>query len=136
LVVVTGKPREDTLRFNSPNLPRHLLVFLGQKDGGYRFLFRNEKAIPCVNCCGMTDPYAGMSIKKGRLTINEYCASNWKSISEHRFRYAPKLHEWLLDTVVTETYAFHYEHYELDTTTRRDFGKVSLKTFVMYKDQD
>jgi hypothetical protein len=136
LAVMTGKPKEDSLRFSSHNLQRHLLIFLGQEDGGFRFIFRNEKAIPCINCCGMTDPYAGISIKEGQLTIKEYCASNWKSISEHRFRYASKLDDWLLDTVVTESYAFNYENYELDTTTKKDFGPVSLRTFVMYKDQD
>jgi hypothetical protein len=136
LVLVTGLPKEDSLQFSKHTLPRHLLVFSGRENGDYAFAFRNEKAIPCIGCCGMTDPYAGMSIRKGQLIINEYCASNWKSISEHRFRYAPKLHDWLLDTVVTETFAFHYEHYELDTTTKKDFGNVSLKTFVMYKDED
>lgn len=135
-VVVTGTSKEDSLQFSSHNLPRHLLVFLGRGNGDYDFLFRNEKAIPCINCCGMTDPYAGMSIKKGQLIINEYCASNWKSISEHRFRYVPNLHDWLLDTVVTEAYAFDYEHYGLDTMTKKDFGHVSLKAFVMYKDED
>lgn len=138
LVLVTGIIKEDSLRYeNGKNqLPRHLLVFLGQKDSRYKFSFRNTKIVPCINCCGMTDPYNGMSIKKGQITINEYCASNWKSISEYRFRYSSKLNDWLLDTVVNESYAFDHDYYELDTTTKKDFGIISLRTHVMYDDDE
>ncbi len=136
LVVVTGILKEDSLRYKNGDLPRHLLIFLGQKNNQYKFSFRNEKVIPCIGCCGMTDPYGGMSVKKGQIVINEYCASNWKSISEYRFLYNPKLNDWLLDTIISESYAFDHEYYNLDTTTKKDFGKVSIKTFVMYKDDE
>jgi hypothetical protein len=136
LAVVTGEAKEDSLRFSDYDMPRHLLVFLGEVNGNYRFAFRNTKAIPCINCCGMSDPYGGFTVAKGTLVINEYCASNWKNISEYRFHYKPRLNDWLLDTVVTESYSFNYENYALDTTTKKNFGKVSLKTFVMYKDDE
>jgi hypothetical protein len=136
LILVTGIIGEDSLRFSGIDLPRELLVFTGHGNNSYKFLFKNPKAIPCGNCCGMSDPYGGMTIKKGQIIINEYCASNWKSISEYRFRYNPKLADWLLDTVVTESYAFYYEHYSLDTTTKKDFGKKSLRRFIMYEDDE
>jgi hypothetical protein len=136
LILVTGIIGEDSLRFSGIDLPRELLIFTGQVNNIYKFLFKNPKAIPCGNCCGMSDPYGGMTIKKGQITINEYCASNWKSISEYRFRYNTKLADWLLDTVVTESYAFDHDYYNLDTTTQKDFGKKSLRRFIMYKDDE
>jgi hypothetical protein len=136
LLLVTGIIGEDSLRFSKIDLPRELLVFTGKDNKSYKFLFKNPKAIPCRNCCGMSDPYAGMAIKNGQIIINEYCASNWKSISEYRFRYNTKLADWLLDTVVHESYAFDHEYYNLDTTTQKDFGKKSLRRFVIYEDDE
>jgi hypothetical protein len=136
LILVTDVIGEDSLRFSGIDLPRDLLVFAGKSNKTYVFLFKNPKAIPCGNCCGMSDPYGGMTINKGQIIINEYCASNSKSISEYRFRYKSKLADWLLDTVVTESYAFDHYYYSLDTTTKKDFGKKSLRNFIMYKDEE
>lgn len=136
LVLVTGIIGEDSLRFSGIELTRELLVFAGQGNKIYKFLFKNSKAIPCGSCCGMTDPYVGMTVNKGQIIINEYCASNWKSISEYRFRYNPKAADWLLDTIVTESFAFNHDHYNLDTATQKNFGKKSLRTFIMYEDEE
>ncbi|WP_046367246.1 hypothetical protein [Flavihumibacter petaseus] len=138
LVLVTGLINEDSLRYESGpiNLPRHMLIFMGYKNNQYHFSFRNKKAIPCITCCGMSDPYCGMTVHKGWIVLQTYCGSNCKSLSEHRFRYYPKAKDWLLDSVISESYCFYYEQYELDTLTRKDFGKVSLKTFVLYEDEE
>lgn len=136
LILVTRMIGEDTIPFSRDYLFRELLVFSGQQNKSHKFLFKNARAIPCRTCCGMSDPYAGMKIKKGQIIINEYCGSNWKAVSEYRFRYNTNLADWLLDTIVRETYAFHYEHYKLDTTTQKDFGKKSLRTFEMYKEEE
>ena len=136
LILVTGIIGEDSLRFSGIDLPRELLVFAGQRNNSYKFLFKNPNAIPCGNCCGMSDPYGGMTVKLGQIIINEYCASNWKSISEYRFSYNTRLSDWLLDTVITESYAFDHKYYTLDTTTKKDFGEKSLRYFIMYKDEE
>jgi hypothetical protein len=136
LIIVSGLVNEDSLRFAGVDMPRELLLFIGLPNDRYQLACKNKKAIPCGGCCGMSDPYAGMSVKKGGFTINEYCASNWKSIAEYRFHYRPLLKDWLLDTVIRESYAFYYEYYEVDTTTQKDFGKKSIRKFVMYEDTD
>lgn len=114
---------EDSLRSSNAYLPRVLFIFAGQVNNGYEFIFRNSTAIPCANCCGMPDPYAGMDISKNRIVIQEYCSSNWKSLSEYRFRHRPKIADWLPDTVVKESFSFDHDNYSLDTITQKDFGK-------------
>ncbi|HEV8271684.1 MAG TPA: hypothetical protein VGQ04_10305, partial [Chitinophagaceae bacterium] len=52
LILVTGIIGEDSLRFSGIDLPRELLIFTGQVNNIYKFLFKNPKAIPCGNCCG------------------------------------------------------------------------------------
>lgn len=125
LVIITGLANEDSLRFSGRKLPRHLLVFLDQKD----FSFRNDNAISCNSCCGKTDPYAGHIATTGQFVIKENCQTNKKFRREYRFNYVAEMGDWLLDTIVTETSAFIDENYSLDTMTRKDFGKVALKSF-------
>lgn len=130
-VIVTAAINEDTLPRFRANTPRQLLVFQGRKGNSPQFLFKNPKAIPCGNCCGMTDPYAGLSVSKGRLVINEYCASNWKNLSEYRFRYNPAFNDMLLDTIISETYSFDFENYNLDTMTENEVGRTSIRDFAI-----
>lgn len=136
LVLVTRTVGEDTITFSRDYLLRELLVFSGQQDRSQKFLFKNTKALPCRTCCGMSDPYGGMTVKTGQIIVNEYCGSNLKAVSEYRFGYNGKRKDWLLDTIVTESYAFYYEQYRLDTTTQKDFGLKSLRTFSLYNDEE
>ena len=136
LVLVTRTIGEDTMPFSREYLSRELLVFSGKRDGFQKFLFKNTKALPCRTCCGMSDPYGGMTVKKGQIIVNEYCGSNTKQVSEYRFGYDVKKRDWLLDTIVTELYAFYYEQYRLDTTTQKDFGLKSLRNFSLYNDEE
>lgn len=136
LVLVTRTVGEDTISFSRDYLLRELLVFSGQQDRSQKFLFKNNNVIPCITCCGTTDPYGGLTVKKGKIIVNEYCGSNTKLVSEYRFGYDAKKRDWLLDTIVTESYAFYYEQYRLDTMTRKDFGLKSLRFFSLYEDDE
>jgi hypothetical protein len=145
LLLVTSTINEDSVRtygilndknfrFDSLPLKRQLLVFTGQKDGSYKLACKNLNAIPCLDCCGMTDPFGGVAIKYGQILITQYCASNCKGISEYRFKFLNAKNNWYLDKIIEESYCFDYEDYSLDTMTKKDFGKVSLKTFDINKD--
>jgi hypothetical protein len=129
LIIITGLANEDSLRLSGKRLPRHLLVFLDQKD----FTFQSTKAIPRINCCRAADPYAGFGGRDGEFIINENCISNKKVRSEYRFRYVSNINDWLLDTVVTESLTLQDENRMLDTMAKKDFGKLSLKTFDLGK---
>ncbi len=137
LVTVTAPANEDSLRFGlgRDDLSRHLLIFLRQKDN-FKLAVRNTKAIPSINFCDTIDSYAGHTTLTGIFIINKYCTNNLKSLSEYRFSYVPKLNDWLLDTIVTESYPFSDNKYVLDTVSKKVFGNVSLKTFIMNKDRE
>jgi hypothetical protein len=145
LVLVTSIINEDSVRtygilndknfrFDSLALKRQLLVFTGQRDGSYKLACKNLNAIPCLDCCGMTDPFGGIAIKNGQIRITQYCASNCKGISEYRFKFLSEKNNWYLDKIIEESYCFDYKDYALDTMTKKDFGKVSLKTFDINRD--
>ncbi len=124
---------DKNIRFDSLPLRRHLLVLTGQRDNSYKLELKNFNAIPCLDCCGMTDPFGGIAIKDGQIVITEYCASNCKGISEYRFKYLDFQKSWYLEKIIAESYCFNFQDYSLDTTTNQDFGKVSLKNFDINK---
>ncbi len=145
IILVTSIINEDSVRtygilnhknfrFDSLPLKRQLLVFSGQRHGSYKLARKNFNAIPCLDCCGMTDPFGGIAIKDRQIIITQYCASNCKGISEYRFKFLTEKNDWYLDKIIEESYCFDYEDYSLDTMTKKDFGRVSLKTFDINKD--
>ena len=133
-VRIYGLLNDKNFRFDSLPLKRQLLVFTGQRDGSYKLACKNLNAIPCLDCCGMTDPFGGIAIKGEQILITQYCASNCKGISEYRFKFLSEKNNWYLDKIIEESYCFDYKDYTLDTMTKKDFGKVSLKTFDINKD--
>lgn len=129
LLLVTSIINEDSIRYESTEFKRELLLLLGQNDGSYKLYCRNTNAIPCINCCGMTDPFGGISIMNGQIVILEYCASNCKAISEFSFKYSQLQKTWFLEKVIKEFYCFDYENYSRDTTMLKDFGKIAINKF-------
>ncbi|HEY6435033.1 MAG TPA: hypothetical protein VIY47_00460, partial [Ignavibacteriaceae bacterium] len=115
-----GIINDRNIRFDSLPLKRQLLVLTGQKDGSYKLELKNFDAIPCLDCCGMTDPFGGIAVKNGQIVITEYCASNCKGISEYRFKYLSFQKSWYLDKIIEESYCFDYQDYSLDTMTTKN----------------
>lgn len=134
-VSVYGIVNNKNFRFDSLPLKRRLLVFAGQKNGGFKLECKNENAIPCLDCCGMTDPFGGIAVNNGEIVITQYCASNCKGISEYRFRYQKANNNWYLDKVIVESYCFDFENYSLDSLPKKDFRKVSIKKFDINVDE-
>lgn len=125
---------DKNIQFNSPPFKRQLLVLTGQKGGSFKLECRNSNAIPCLDYCGMTDPFGGISIKNGQIIITEYCASNCKGISEFHFTYIPRTSNWHLDKIIEESYCFDFRDYSLDTVITKSLGKISINLFDISKD--
>lgn len=122
------------IRFDSIPMKRQLLLFTGEKDGSFTFRCRNWNAIPCRDCCGMTDPYGGIAIKNGTLMITEYCASNCKGITQFHFKYDSAKKNWFLALAIEESYCFNFQDYSLDTLTSKELGRISINKFDINKD--
>jgi hypothetical protein len=143
-LLVTGIIAEDSLNvdkiindrripFDSGKLKRQLLILTGQRDGSYKLGCRNLNAIPCLDCCGMTDPFGGISIKNGQITITEYCASNCKSVSEFSFNYSIQKKNWYLNKLVHESFCFDYQEYTCDTFQMKGNKKMPINKFDITK---
>jgi hypothetical protein len=122
------------LNFDSGALKRQLLLLIGEGKGLYHLACLNDNAIPCLTCCGMTDPYGCIRISDGQISIIQYCASNCKSVSDYRFKFSPTQKTWYLNTVVSESWCFEYEEFARDTMTKKNLGTIPLSGFDINKD--
>lgn len=136
LLLVTCFEKEDSLRFDPKTLKRQLFLFAGQIDNSYKLVAKNWNAIPCINCCGMGDPFGGISISKGEVSIIEYCASNCKSIDKYIFKYDKSKNNLFLDNQISESFCFDYQDYYRDTTNFIGNKKVSITAFDILKEDE
>lgn len=68
--------------------PRLLLVLWRTAAGGYQLACTARQAIRCRDCGGVYgDPFAGLDIAKGVLTIYHYGGSSWRWSLTDKFRY-------------------------------------------------
>jgi hypothetical protein len=133
LVTITAPINEDSVLSAHGDLSRDLLIFFRQDNDSFKLALKTTKAIPRFNWCDSADSFGGHTALTGRLIINKSCISELKSRSEYRFRYEQQLKDWLLDTIVIETFPFKNDKYVLDTFTKKDFGSISLKKFDIHK---
>ncbi|RYE24524.1 MAG: hypothetical protein EOP51_07070 [Sphingobacteriales bacterium] len=74
------KPGED-------EVPRILIVAFNT-GSGYRTVFKGDNLLLCKQCGGMFgDPYAGVYIDKGVLSISHYGGSSWRWSIDQKFRF-------------------------------------------------
>jgi len=86
LVVGAKNEAQDTTEAGPP--PRRLLVLLAVPGGGYRLAAASSQAVLCRGCGGVYgDPFAGIDIQKGVLTLDHYGGSNWRWNITGKFRW-------------------------------------------------
>lgn len=115
---------------------RPLLILTGQQDGSYRLAGRTDNAVYCIDCGGiMGDPFMNVVIKNGYFSIEHAGGSNWRWTRTVTFRYSAPDGEWYLHKDGGDN--FHASEPEKVTTkikTVKDFGKVALGEFDIYKE--
>ncbi|RXK61495.1 hypothetical protein ESA94_00300 [Lacibacter luteus] len=74
--------------FEMDEEPKRLLLILFQQKAGYKLAGKSENALMCRACGGMYgDPYNGIIINKGILSVTHYGGSNWRWFDIQKFRY-------------------------------------------------
>jgi hypothetical protein len=89
-IVLKSKKEEtfDPSINDSDSLPSRLLIILFKSDKGYRLAGKTDKLIMCSQCGGIFgDPFEGIEIVNGILTVNHYGGSAWRWSYTHKFRY-------------------------------------------------
>ena len=136
-LVVLNKPNEQkTSDVVDHPTKRPLLVFVGGAGGTFTLAARTDNAVYCVDCGGMMgDPFAGLTIKKGYFTVEHYGGSAQRWTRYVTFKYEPAGRTWLLHRDGSERFhATDPEHGTTAATTAKNFGRVLLTRFDIYKE--
>jgi hypothetical protein len=136
-LVVLHRPDEaKTSDVVSHPTKRPLLLFVGGAGGTYTLAARADNAVYCVDCGGiMGDPFMGLAIKRGYFTVEHYGGSAQRWTRYVTFRYEPASRTWLLHRDGSEHFhALDPEHGTTTATTAKNFGRVPLATFDIYKE--
>jgi hypothetical protein len=136
LVVLHSPDEQKTSDVIDHPTKRPLLVFVGGAGGTYTLAARSDNAVYCVDCGGiMGDPFMGLAIKKGYFTVEHYGGSAQRWTRYVTFRYDPAARTWLLHRDGHEHFhATDPEHGTTTATTAKDFGRVPLTKFDIYKE--
>ena len=117
---------------DDPELPRPLLILVRDKKGKLKLAKRSANAVACRNCGGvMGDPFQGITIGKGRFTVEHYGGSAWRWSANYTFAWSRRDQSWQL--VRVEQTSFHAsEPDKIETTVHtppKDFGLIDLTEF-------
>ena len=136
LVVLHRPDEHKTSNVVDHPTKRPLLVFVGGAGGTYTLAARSDNAVYCVDCGGMMgDPFTGLAIKKGYFTVEHYGGSAQRWTRYVTFRYDPAARTWLLHRDGHEHFhALDPEHGTTTAATAKDFGRVPLTQFDIYKE--
>jgi hypothetical protein len=136
LVVLHRPDEQKTSDVIDHPTKRPLLLFVGGAGGTYTLATRTDNAIYCVDCGGiMGDPFMGLAIKKGYFTVEHYGGSAQRWTRFVTFKYDPAARTWLLHRDGSEQFhALDPEHGTTTATTAKDFGRVPLTKFDIYKE--
>ncbi len=94
ILVVLKHRSEDK---GAEEAPRPVLVFINQRNRGYRLAARGDSAVMCKGCGGaMGDPFTGIAIKRGYFTLEHYGGSSWRWTHFITFKYNRARKNWFL----------------------------------------
>lgn len=127
--------REDAvlvLEPQDPEQPRPLLLLTRDANGALALAKRSDKAVYCRNCGGiMGDPFQGVTVEKGRFTIEHYGGSSWRWSFNLTFAWSRRDRSWQL--VRVESTSFHASDPDSEETTvhtpPKNFGLIDVTEF-------
>jgi hypothetical protein len=115
---------------------RPLLILVGQPDGTFKLVARNDNTVYCIDCGGMMgDPYQGITIKNGYFSVEHYGGSAWRWTRTITYKYSKVKNYWFLHKDGSESFhASEPEKVKSKTRTIKNFGKVAFDKFDIYKE--
>jgi hypothetical protein len=113
------------------NLPRPLLLFVGQPDKSFKLQARNNSVVLTADDGGVHgDPYGAIMIKKGYFSIEHYGGSAWRWTRIITFKYSNKENAWYLHR--DAGLSFHLDNPDKKEDIinhKEDFGKVLFEKY-------
>ena len=129
-LVVTERAKIDGEK--NPGDERLLLILIRGADGKLKIAGRNEKIVYCKSCGGVFgDPFAGVEVKRGSFTVNNYGGSNLRWSKSYRFNYSRRDKTWQLVLITEETFnALEPKKVKTKILTPKNFGKIDIADFT------
>ncbi len=85
VVIALKNKDEDTFAMDEE--PKRILLVMLRLKNGFKVIGKSENVLMCVNCGGVFgDPFNGIEITKGILTVNHYGGSAWRWSEVRKFR--------------------------------------------------
>jgi hypothetical protein len=128
-ILVSKFKNENKYAPDSDTSKRTLFIYIHRTKEQFDLVSKNENAIPQNGSCGMSDPYAGVSITDGSINVFQYCASNCKGVSKFSFRYVANKKNWILNKLVHESYCFDFRDYDCDSVLSKDLRHIAIDRF-------
>lgn len=131
VVMVLQRSAQDTLATEEDTEARPVLLLIGQGNGQYKQVARNDQLVYCADCGGiMGDPYSGITIKKGYFSIEHLGGSAWRWTRITTFKYSPTDSTWYLHRDGGDYYhSTEPEKAKRSVRTVKDFGRIAFQAF-------
>lgn len=85
--VVIALKHKDEDTFAMDEEPKRILLVMLRSKSGLKVIGKSENVLMCLNCGGVNgDPYNGITIIKGILSVNHYGGSAWRWLEVRKFR--------------------------------------------------
>lgn len=138
ILVLKKKGEEKTSDVIDHPEKRPLLILLGQADKSYKLAARSDNSVYCVDCGGMMgDPFTGITIKNGYFSVEHYGGSGQRWTRIVTFKYSPAEKNWFLFKDGGDRFhATAPEEVKTEVRTVKNFGKVSIQKFDIYKEEN
>jgi hypothetical protein len=131
LIIVLKSPEEDTSNNLDDPVNRPLLILLGQTDGTYKLVYRNNKVVFCNICGGMMgDPFNGITIRNGYFTVEHYGGSSWRWSDFITFKFNKDNKRFYLHREdLSNFHASNPDKIKTTIKTKKDFGIVDFEQY-------
>jgi hypothetical protein len=130
-VMILKSKQENTSESNL----RPLLLLLGNSRGSFDLIARNDSVVLCGNCGGIYgDPFQGVSISDGYLSVKHLVGSNWRWTRVISFKYDSELKDFVLYKDAGISYHISSPNKQSNIiTNKEDFGKLLFTQYSYNK---
>ncbi|MBO9631517.1 MAG: hypothetical protein J7578_00265 [Chitinophagaceae bacterium] len=145
IMVLMKKGEDEDIHANSPANPvkRPMLILLGQADGSYKQVARNDNAVLCFYCGGsghQENPFEQVVARNGFFSIEHSTGSRNEPVKHiTTFRYSPSDSTWLLHRdgwdLMKMDEGSEFKKVKSIIKTAKDFGKIRFEDFDIYKEE-
>jgi len=120
-----------TISSEEADSERSLMILTSDNNGKLKLAKTNKQVVYCKSCGGaFGDPFAGVEVKRGQFTVNNYGGSAWRWSESYQFNYSRIDKTWQLVRAESETFnSLEPNKVKTKILTPKKFGKIDIADF-------